>query len=266
VPQIHDGNHAYILQNDDGRVVFIIPFEGRYSLIGTTEVEVEEPGGATISEDETRYLCRAVDRYLARPVKAEDVVWSYAGLRSLFADGEGSLSAITRDYELDVDAVNGTTPALTVYGGKITTYRRLAEHVLDKLRPFLPHMREVWTDSTPMPGGDIPNGDVSALVTELTREYSTLPLTLHNDLAYRHGTLARELLGEAGKVEDLGEHFGAGLYAREVDYLIEQEWAQTADDILWRRTKAGLHMSNDERAQVQAYMASQLTVARTNRN
>ncbi len=266
VPQVHDGSHAYILQNDDGRVVFIIPFEGRYSLIGTTEVEVEEPGGATISEDETRYLCRAVDRYLARPVKAEDIVWSYAGIRSLFGNGEDSLSAITRDYELDLDTVNGTTPALTVYGGKITTYRRLAEHVLDKLKPFLPHMREVWTDSTPVPGGDIPNGDVSALVAELTQEYSTLPLTLHNNLAHRHGTLARELLGEADKIEDLGKHFGAGLYAREVDYLISQEWAQTADDILWRRTKAGVHMTSEQRAQVQGYMASQPTVARTNRN
>ncbi|MFQ5656094.1 MAG: glycerol-3-phosphate dehydrogenase [Candidatus Methylomirabilales bacterium] len=261
VPRLYNGEHAYILQNDDGRLVFVIPFEGLYSLIGSTEVEVQgEPGSFNISDEEVNYLCRAVGRYLSREVRPYDVVWSFAGLRPLFGDNEDNLSAITRDYEVELDTVNGT-PVLTVYGGKISTYRRLAELVLEKLTTFFPDMKSSWTDSRPLPGGDIPNGDFDTFVREVAGEYSRLPQELVQSLARRYGTLCREVLGGARNVESLGQHFGAGLYAREVDYLINHEWARTADDILWRRTKAGLHMSQDERTTVADYLSSRLQPA-----
>ncbi|MFQ5545150.1 MAG: glycerol-3-phosphate dehydrogenase [Acidiferrobacterales bacterium] len=268
VPRLHDEAHAYILQNDDRRQVFVIPYERELSLIGTTEAAVVgDPGQKVdISDNEITYLCRATARYLKNAAKPEDVVWSYAGLRPLVDDRSADPSAITRDYTLDLDLVGTRVPVLTIYGGKITTYRHLAEDVLAKLRPFLPHMGAAWTDAAALPGGDVPNGDINTLVDELRHTYPKLPASLLNDLAHRYGTLSRELLGDTREVEVLGKYFGAGLYAREIDYLIEQEWAQTADDILWRRTKTGLHMTNDQRTQVQAYMASQHTVARSNRN
>lgn len=255
VPRLYDGEHAYILQNDDGRLVFIIPFEKQYSLIGTTEVEVKRPGPVGISEEEVHYLCRAVGRYLARPVGPQDVVWSYAGLRPLFGDEADSLSEITRDYELELNTVDGALPVLTVYGGKISTYRRLAERVLDRLKPFFPDMKHPWTETVALPGGDIPGGDVHALISRLERRYSEFPQTLLQSLVHRYGTLCTEILRDAADVRALGQHFGATLYAREVDYLLENEWAHTAEDVLWRRTKAGLHMSQHERASVSEYLA-----------
>lgn len=254
VPWLYEGGHAYILQNDDGRVVFVIPFEGQFSLIGSTEVEVKgEPGPVSISDQEVNYLCRAVSRYLTRAVRPQDVVWSFAGLRPLFGDSQESPSAITRDYEVELDTVNGT-PVLTVYGGKISTYRRLADVVLAKLRTFFPHMEPPWTASTPLPGGDVPHGDFDTFVRHLLQEYPRLPQTVLELLVRRYGTLYTEVLEKPRDVEFLGQHFGAGLYAREIDYLIDHEWARTAEDVLWRRTKAGLHMSEHERATVAEYL------------
>lgn len=262
VPRLHDGEHAFILQNDDGRVIFVIPFEGEYSLIGTTEVEVEGvPNTLVISEDEIRYLCRAVSRYLSRPPSERDVVWNFAGLRPLFGEADGSLSEITRDYELDVDLVDGVTPVLTVYGGKLTTYRCLAEQVLSRLKPHLPHMKAPWTYTTALPGGDIASGDLDTLVQQLALERSGLPQALLTALVRRHGTLAAEVLGDAREVQALGAHFGADLYAREVDYLIEREWARNADDVLWRRTKAGLRLSKEQHAHVAHYLAQRFQPA-----
>ncbi|MFQ6024013.1 MAG: glycerol-3-phosphate dehydrogenase, partial [Acidiferrobacterales bacterium] len=258
VPRLHAGKHTYILQNVDRRQVFVIPFERQYSLIGTTEVEVEgRLGSLKISKDEIDYLCRAVNRYMVRSVGPEDVIWSYAGVRPLFGDNEVDLSAITRDYELTLDTVTGNAPVLTVYGGKITTYRRLAEHVLEKLNPFFPDMKPAWTASTPLPGGDIPHGDFDAFVRQLGQDYPQLPQFLLEALSRRHGTRCIEILRGAHVVDALGQHFGAGLYAREVDYLIDHEWARTAEDVLWRRTKIGLHMTDEERASVVEYVARQ---------
>jgi glycerol-3-phosphate dehydrogenase len=262
VPRVHDGEHALILQNDDGRVIFVIPFEGQYSLIGTTEVEVEGvPENLAISEQEIHYLCRAVARYLSRPPSERDVVWSFAGLRPLFGEDGGSLSEITRDYELDVDLIGGATPMLTVYGGKLTTYRCLAEHVLAKLKPHLPYMKAPWTQKVTLPGGDVAGGDLDRLVQQLAHERSALPHELLTALVHRHGTLAAEVLGDAHEVQALGVHFGADLYAREVDYLIEHEWARSADDVLWRRTKAGLRLSIAQHAQVADYLAQRFQPA-----
>ncbi len=255
VPRVHEGEYAFILQNDDGRVIFVIPFERQYSLIGTTEVEVEGvPENLAISEQEIRYLCRAVARYLSRPPSERDVVWSFAGLRPLFGEDGGSLSEITRDYELDVDLVDGVTPVLTVYGGKLTTYRCLAEQVLARLKPHLPYMKAPWTEKVALPGGDVAGGDPDRLIQQLAHERSGLPQELLTALVHRHGTLTTEVLGDAREVQALGMHFGADLYAREVDYLIEREWARSVDDVLWRRTKAGLRLSKEQHAQVTDYL------------
>ena len=176
-------------------------------------------------------------------------------------------SVYTRDYELDVELVGGATPVLTVYGGKITTYRRLAEHVLAKLKPHLPYMKAPWTQNTALPGGDVADGDLDRLARQLAHERSSLPQELLTALVHRHGALATEVLGDARELQALGTHFGADLYAREVDYLIEHEWARSADDVLWRHTKTGLRLSKEQRAQVADYLAQrfQPALARTTR-
>lgn len=251
--------YAYALQNDDKRVVFIIPFEGEYSLIGTTELEIKgAPGPARTSAQEVGYLCRAVGRYLSMPPRPEDVVWSYAGVRPLLDDGHADPSALTRDYSLDLDATTGKAPLLTVYGGKITTNRRLAERALARLQPFLPQMGAAWTESAALPGGDIPQADFDRFLRALSQSYPRLPQELLRSLARRHGTLTREVLATACTLDGLGEDFGAGLYAREVDYFMDQEWARTAEDVLWRRTKAGLRMAEPNQYRLSRYMAQRL--------
>ncbi|MDX1487253.1 MAG: glycerol-3-phosphate dehydrogenase [Acidiferrobacterales bacterium] len=261
VPRVYEGEHAFILQNDDGRVVFVIPFEGQ-SLIGTTEVEIADiPPSLDISEDEVDYLCRAVGRYLAHPVTPNDVLWSFAGLRPLFGDADTSPSEITRDYELDLDVTNDGAPVLHVYGGKITTYRRLAERVLARLKPYLPYMKGPWTEEASLPGGDVPGGDLAAFVDTLARARPALPRDLLTALTRRHGTLSAEVLADAQDTKALGSHFGADLYAREVDYFMEREWARSAEDVLWRRTKVGLHLSTQQRTSVSEYMEQHLRPA-----
>ena len=256
VPRLYEGDHAYILQNTDRRFIFVLPYEGEFSLIGTTEVAIDgDPATPRMEADEAAYLCDAVNGYFTKPIAPDDAVWSYAGVRALFDDRAEKPSAITRDYVLDLDAPASEAPLLSVLGGKITTYRRLAEHALAKLRPFLPAMGAPWTRDEPLPGGDFPGGDVDALVGDLARAYPKLDAGYLRALARRHGTLARDVLGDAREMADLGADFGAGLRGREVDYLIGYEWAHTADDVLWRRTRCGLHMDERERAAVAEYMA-----------
>jgi glycerol-3-phosphate dehydrogenase len=256
VPRVHSQGHAYILQNPDQRVVFVIPYEGRYSLIGTTDVQVESIEAARdITDDETRYLCEAVNRFLAKPVAPADVAWSYAGVRPLHDDGSANPSEVTRDYVLKLD--HGTlahrgAPLLTVFGGKITTYRRLAEEVVAKLAPFFPGLKGPWTEREALPGGEV--GRFNAFRDEMRDRYSALGRDLLEGIVRRHGSRAPHVLGEARSIADLGRHFGAGLTEREVEYLAAEEWAEEASDVLWRRTKCGLHMSEDERAAVDAFM------------
>ena len=255
VPKAYHGDHAFILQNDDRRVVFMIPYEGDYTLIGTTDVAVDgDLSAPSASADEIAYLCRAVNRYLAQPVAPADVVWSYAGIRPLYDDGTADPSAVTRDYTLRLDADQGSAPVLSVFGGKITTYRRLAEHVLDKLAPWFPGMQAAWTASTPLPGGDL-GGTPAAFDARLAAEYASLPVPLLRALARRHGSLAYRVLQGVRTTAELGAHFGADLYAREVDYMIEYEWACSAEDILYRRTKAGLHLAPAPQEAVVNYVA-----------
>ena len=245
VPRAYAGEHAYILQNHDRRVVFMIPYESDFTLVGTTDVAVASLGEArAIGIEETRYLLDAVNRYLARPLAERDVVWSYTGVRPLYDDGASDPSAITRDYTLVVDERDGIAQ-LSVFGGKITTYRKLAEAALDKLQPWLRRCGGRWTHGEPLPGAV----DDAAVACDLLRaRRPRLPRALLESLFRRHGSLANEVLGDARGVGDLGRDFGGGLYEREVDWFVDHEWAACADDVLWRRTKAGLHMNVAQRA------------------
>jgi glycerol-3-phosphate dehydrogenase len=256
VPRIHARRHAFILQNPDRRVIFLIPYEREFTLIGTTDVPSSENDlGARISDDEIDYLCGAASRYTGRPITRESVAWSYSGVRPLYDDGSTNPSEVTRDYHLLLDEGNGAdaAPLVSVFGGKITTYRRLAEHALDKLAKRFPGTRP-WTHSEPLPGGDFGARSFADLVQEFQRAHPTLPPLWLVRLLRRHGTLAREIVGTARRESDLGRDFGGGLYECELRYLVEREWAREADDVLWRRTKCGLHMSAPQRAAVRDYL------------
>ena len=260
VSRLYEGEHAHILQNDDRRVVFMIPYEERYTLIGTTDVPHEgDPSRPEASAAEVEYLCRAVNRYLRRAVAPGDVLWGYAGVRPLYDDGSANPSAVTRDYVLRLDSDQSVAPVLSVFGGKITTYRRLAEHALEKLAPWFPGMGPSWTGNSPLPGATIPHGDGARFAHRLQERHAGLPRSLLMDLARRHGALAYDVLGDVSTVAELGTHFGAALYAREVDYLVEHEWARTAEDVLWRRTKTGLQLDATQRDAVACYLAQRVS-------
>ena len=255
VRKLYDHNAAYIFQNGDGRVVFAIPYRRDFTLIGTTDLELKSPQDTVeATPDEIAYLCRAVSDYFKAEVTPDQVVWAYAGVRALADEGGGAAQEATRDYVLTLDAENGQPPLVSVYGGKITTYRRLAEGVMEKLAPHLTQPGAPWTATTPLPGGDIP-GSFSDLVATLTSEYPKLD-GFTRRLAMAYGTRTRLVFGEAREPADLGELFTADLTAREVDYLMDQEWARTAEDVLWRRSKLGLTATADETARLEAYMAS----------
>ena len=245
LPRLYEGEHAFILQNDDRRVVFMIPFEESFTLVGTTDVDYEgDPAAASASDAEVDYLCRAAGRYLARAPAPSEVVWRYSGVRPLYDDGSADPSAITRDYTLRVDDEGGAAPVLSVFGGKITTYRSLAENAVEKLAPYFPAMKPAWTAQAPLPGSDFTERE--AAKKEFFGRYLNLAPVVLQGVFRRHGTLAAQVLGDGR----LGEHYGAGLSEREVAYFVEREWARSADDILWRRTKCGLHMSAEQRSRV----------------
>jgi glycerol-3-phosphate dehydrogenase len=245
LPRLYQGEHAFILQNDDRRVVFMIPFEDEFTLVGTTDVDFDgDPASPAASDAEVEYLCKAVGRYLARSPSPSQVLWRYSGVRPLYDDGSADPSAITRDYTLRVDDDSGAAPVLSVFGGKITTYRRLAEHALEKLAPYFPGMKAPWTARRALPGSDF--SEREAAKRELFARYPQVPPKVLQGVFRRHGTLGAEVLGDGR----LGEDYGAGLTEREVGYLTEREWARSAQDVLWRRTKCGLHMSEGQRARV----------------
>ncbi len=253
VPKVHSQGHALILQNPDKRVIFVIPYEGRFSLIGTTDVAVGSVDeAARITIDETEYLLAAVNRFLAWPLTAADVVSSYAGVRPLYDDGSADPSQVTRDYVLRLDHEERQAPLITIFGGKITTYRRLAEEALGKLAPFFPGMKGDWTATEKLPGGEVAH--FNAFRDEMHKRYPNLPREMVEGIVRRHGSRAPLVLGDAKLVEDLGIAFGAGLTQREVRYLVTEEWAETSEDILWRRTKCGLHMTSEQREAVQEYL------------
>ncbi|MBI4291891.1 MAG: glycerol-3-phosphate dehydrogenase [Betaproteobacteria bacterium] len=255
VSKVHDKNHAYILQIPDGRIVFLIPYEREFTLLGTTDTPIAECGDrAQISGEEIAYLCGAASRYTERPITAADVVWSYSGVRALYDDGTLDPSAVTRDYHLIMD--ENEPPLVSVFGGKITTYRKLAEAVLAKLSRWFPR-RGTWTDIEPLPGGEFGAADFDGLLTDYKRRYPKFKVQWLARLLRRHGTLAQEVLGRARDEADLGEDFGGGLFESEVRYLKANEWAREADDVLWRRTKCGLYMGPAQRKRLEAYMRTE---------
>ena len=255
-----DGNHAYLLQNTDKRVIFVNPYEGDLALIGTTDIPVEgEPEDAAIEPAETEYLLAVLGRYFTDPPGPAEIVHSFSGVRPLYDDSAENPSAVTRDYVFDVEPKAPEperAPVLSVFGGKITTYRKLAEHALDKLAPFFPRLGPAWTATAPLPGGDLPDADFERWLAEFhaARSWLTEPLARHYGRLY--GSRAEALLDGAAAMADLGHHFGALLYEREAAFLVDHEWALTAADILERRTKHGLHLSAAEADAFAAWLAA----------
>jgi glycerol-3-phosphate dehydrogenase len=243
VPKLFDGEHAFMLQNPDGRIVFAIPYERGYTLVGTTDVAFDgDPADVAISREEIAYLCETVNRYFRRAVTAEDVRWSYAGVRPLSDDESANVSRVTRDYRLEVAESDAHPMVLSVFGGKITTYRRLAENALDKLQTVIGGERREWTGETALPGGDIPRADFATFAASVKERWPFLASHTAERLARAYGTRVDRILGGARSMSDLGEDYGAGLTQAEVNYLVAHEWAVTAEDVLWRRTKLGLHL------------------------
>jgi glycerol-3-phosphate dehydrogenase len=258
VPKLYAHDRAYMFQNSDGRIVFAIPYQDDFTLIGTTDRDYHgDPSKVKATPEEIQYLCASVSEYLAKPVKPEDVVWTYAGVRPLYDDGASDAKAATREYVFELDTPGGA-PLLSIYGGKITTHRRLAEEALERLAPYLRNSKasEGWTAKAALPGGDIDVSAVAALTAELVRNYPFLTATHAGRLAHAYGTRAGKLLGNAKSMADLGQSFGATLTESEVRYLMTVEWACTAEDVVWRRSKLGLRLTAGEIAALDEWMAA----------
>ncbi|MBL8569501.1 MAG: glycerol-3-phosphate dehydrogenase [Phreatobacter sp.] len=259
VPRLYDHDRAYIFQNADNRIIFAIPYEDAFTLIGTTDQDYEgDPAAVAATEAEIRYLCAAASEYFAKPIVPSDVVWTYSGVRPLYDDGASAAQEATRDYVLHKDGAAGQAPLLSIFGGKITTYRRLAMSALDELAEDLPALsgKAGWTASAALPGGDISLDSPVSAAESLWRSHPFLGQDLASRLARAYGTRAKVIIGEATSMADLGKHFGAGLTEAEIDYLKREEWAETADDVLWRRSKLGLHLREAERDAVRAHLGA----------
>jgi len=258
VRKLYQHDRAYMFQNSDGRIVFVIPYQDDFTLIGTTDRDYDgDPAKVKASNEEIQYLCDSVSEYLAKPVRPGDVVWTYAGVRPLYDDGASEAKAATREYVFELDTPGGA-PLLSIYGGKITTHRRLAEEALEKLAPYLngTKAREGWTGKAPLPGGDMDVSAVAALAAELVRHYPFLTAAHADRLAHAYGTRAGKLLGNAKSLGDLGQSFGASLTEAEVRYLMSTEWACTAEDIVWRRSKLGLRLTPLEIAAIDDWISA----------
>ncbi|WP_189437747.1 glycerol-3-phosphate dehydrogenase [Pseudovibrio japonicus] len=258
VPKMFAHDRSFIFQNGDGRIVFAIPYEHDFTLIGTTDVDYQgEPADVSCSDNEIAYLCNAVSEYFSKEVTPDMVVRTYSGVRPLYDDGASEARAATRDYVLELDEGEGKAPLLSVFGGKITTYRRLAEHALEKLEGDLPQAarKHAWTKHSILPGGDFEPGDFNAKVSALKSAYRFLEHDHATRLVRSYGSEAVKILGTAQTADDLGTHIGGDLYSCEVDWLIEQEWAITAEDILWRRSKLGLHLPAEAIGVLERYLS-----------
>ena len=256
MPRLYDGEQAYILQNEDRRIVFAIPYLERFTLIGTTDREYQgDPAQVAISAEETDYLLKVVNDHFKQPLSRSDVLHSFAGVRPLCDDESDEPSAITRDYTLSLSGAPGEAPLLSVFGGKLTTYRKLAESAMQQLAPFFANLGSAWTANAPLPGGeDMDN--LEALVDALYARYGWLPTSLARRWACSYGSRTWRLLDGVHNLTDLGDHLGAGLYTREVDYLRREEWARSSADILWRRSKLGLFMTPAQQTRLQEYLHS----------
>lgn len=256
VPRLFEHSYCYIFQNPDQRIVFAIPYEQDYTLVGTTDVPFDgNPADVHIASDEVNYLCETINRYFLKRITPDDVVWTYSGVRPLYdEDNEEDVSAVTRDYMLVLDKAGA--PVLSVFGGKITTYRKLAEEALREVESVLGRRGTPWTADAPLPGGDIAHADFDGFVQRLALRYPWLPQPLLLRYARNYGTRIHLLLDGVHGEADLGERFGADLYEREVAYLLDHEYARSVDDIIWRRSKLGLRLTADEVARLQARLAA----------
>jgi glycerol-3-phosphate dehydrogenase len=256
VRKLFDHDYAYFFQLPDGRIFFAIPYEQDFTLIGTTDVDHDASlDEVRASPEEIAYLCAGASEYFRKAITPADVVWTYSGVRPLVDDGSGRPEAATRGYRFEVDGAAGEAPLLSVFGGKITTYRELSAEAVRLLVPFLPVLEGPdWTGSAFLPGGDFGRFEAPALAADLAARYPFLGKAGAARMVRLYGTIAQTFLGNAASAADLGEHFGHGLTAAEVDYLIAHEWARTAADVLWRRTKLGLHFSPEQTARLGAYI------------
>jgi glycerol-3-phosphate dehydrogenase len=244
VRRLYDHPYAYVFQNPDRRIVFAIPYEDEFTLIGTTDVDYEgDPGTPALDADERRYLVAMANRYFDRDMTADDVVWTYSGVRPLLEDESRDPASVTRDYSLELEC--DAPPLLSVYGGKITTYRRLAEEAIDRLAPILGNRQRAWTRAATLPGGDMERGDFAAFRARLAARYPWLDTRLLRRYTRAYGTRIERLLDGAGAMQDLGSEVLSGLREREIEYLRREEWAMNAEDILFRRSKLGLHLPPD---------------------
>ena len=259
--KLFDHHYAYIFQNPDNRIIFAIPYMDQYTLIGTTDLEFHaDPDKVTISADEISYLCESINTYFRQSITPDDVVWSYSGVRPLVGDeASDNPSAVTRDYLLELDTDGGKGPMLSVFGGKITTFRRLAEEAVDLLNPLLGTTGRAWTAKATLPGGDLPSGNFAAFLADLQHRHPWLPADLALRYAQQYGDRVAVLLNNCNGMADLGEELSAGLYEQEARYLVKHEWAQQAEDILWRRTKLGLAATPESAAHLNQWLHLQLS-------
>ena len=263
VPRIHTEEEAYLLQNKDGRVVFLIPFEDKFTLIGTTDIEYKgDPSDVVISQSEIDYILGISNEHFKHQLTAADVCWAFSGVRPLLDDESDSPQAVTRDYTFEVEAPAGMAPILSVFGGKLTTYRKLSELAVNDLVKYFAHAGPTWTLHSTLPGGDFK--DQATLRAQLNSNYPWLPIELCARYVRSYGTLIYPILRDAKVLADLGQHFGAGLYALEIDYLVAHEWACNVDDILWRRSKLGLLLSATQKSEVEKYLKTLDMKARIN--
>ncbi|NIZ14913.1 glycerol-3-phosphate dehydrogenase [Phaeobacter sp. HF9A] len=257
VPKLYDHDRCYFFQGQDGRIIFAIPYEEDFTLIGTTDADHTDPETAPrCTKEEQDYLVRFASQYFKQPISRDQIVWTYSGVRPLYDDGASSATAATREYVLTLDQTQA--PLLNVFGGKITTYRKLAEAALAKIKQAFPALPDDWTAGVALPGGDFAVGDVQALREKLAAEYPFLTPYAVRRLIRAYGTEAWQVLGEARSEADLGQSFGATITARELDWAISREWVRSGEDYLWRRTKLGLRLTEPERAAVEDYIRNQL--------
>ncbi|MBY6146866.1 glycerol-3-phosphate dehydrogenase [Mameliella alba] len=253
--KLYDHDKCYFFQGTDGRIIFSIPYETDFTLIGTTDAEHADPAQKPVcTPEEQRYLIDFANQYFAQDLSDDDVIWTYSGVRPLYDDGASSATAATRDYTLKVDTQGGA-PLLNIFGGKITTYRRLAESALEKIGQHLPVDKGPWTAGVPLPGGDFPVDGVPALVADLRARFDFLTEAWARRLVRAYGTEAASILGNAKTAADLGQDFGATLTAAEVSWLMTNEYAVTAQDVIWRRNKLGLRMTGQQEQELDAWMA-----------
>jgi glycerol-3-phosphate dehydrogenase len=265
VKKLFQHPYPYIFQNNDGRIIFAIPFEQEFTLLGTTDHDFKgDLNQVKIDAQEIDYICQAVSEYTADPVTSDQVVWSYSGVRPLFDDASDNASKVTRDYVLDLDTEGA--PVVSVYGGKVTTYRKLSEQVLDHLQQPLKITNPSWTVNSILPGGDIPQGDFGAFVTKTKNTYEWLDENILYDYCRNYGTEIDTLLENRESVKEMGEYFGGGLYECEVNFLMRHEWAYHSDDILWRRSKKGLRLTEKEVEHLQQWMSENYTKYNSNPN